>query len=149
MVQVKWGPVGNFTGTTIIPITSSSPVSTQGTQIWSSVITPQSTSSTVRVSTSCSIATSSATISLVFAIFRGTTCVGVATDTTATGNRLQSFQFTVYDSPNTTSPITYSCRVGKIGGAGSWYINNVGTVTTPFGGLLDKNAWSIEEIGTT
>lgn len=148
LVQVKWGPIGHFTGTTTIPITNSAPLITQGTQIWSQSITPQAATSTIKISTSCAIAASTASVSVVFAVFRGNTCIGTIGDSTANSNKLQAAHFTVYDNPATTSPITYTCRVGKDTGSGTWYINSISGLATPLGGLLDTNAWSIEEIGS-
>lgn len=148
IVQVQFGPIPAVSGTATIPYDATTPQITEGVQIWSSTITPTSTTSKIRITTSVAFAVSRPwASSLVVAVFRDNTCVGVMSDTAARRDSLQTVTFTVYDTPTTTTAVTYSARVGRSSGNSIWYINQDANITNVFGGLLAQNAYTVEEIG--
>ena len=149
LVQMKWAPIGALSSTSTIPRDATTPLVTEGVQLWSNTITPTSDTSTIRIATSLTWFHTNASRNLAIAIFRGSTCVGVAEDTVADNREGQTVHFVIYDVPAVDTQITYSCRVGKSGGGpGTFYINTHPDFTEIFNGLLQNNAYSIEEIGT-
>jgi len=147
-VQLRWGPIPAVSGTTSITIQSNaSPTITQGTQIWTDTLTPQNTSSTIRINTNVTVASSNASMEIVLVAFRGTTPVGMAVNTTANKDKGHILSFEIYDEPASTSQLTYSVRIGKNGGSGTWYANNLPNYTNAGNGILERNAYTIEEIG--
>lgn len=148
VIQLKWGPISSLSGTAAIPKDTTAPLITEGAEIWSANITPQESSSTIRVATNVTFSSSNASIELVFAVFRGSTCVGTAVNTTANKSSGFAISFEVYDVPATTSQLTYSVRVGRTGPNGTWYINDIHSTIGAFAGSLAQNSYSVEEIGT-
>ena len=149
MVQLVWSPIGALSGTATIPRDGTPPLITEGIELWNADITPTETTSTIRVASSFTWFHTNASRNLAIAVFRGTTCVGVAEDTVADNTEGQTVHFVIYDTPATTSTVTYSVRVGKAGGGpGTFYINSHTTIANLYGGLMENNAYSIEEIGS-
>lgn len=113
----------NATLSTTIPLDDTVPLVSEGDEILTASIVPLSSSNKVRIrfdgfgtpsgTNSCSIAL----------LFRGSTCIYAL----ATGqNTLQAnMGFTFVDSPNTTSPVTYSIRVGAPTGASGIRMNGL------------------------
>lgn len=147
MILLKYGTIAAVTGTTTITIAETAPLITEGTQVWSYILTPVSINSKIIVQMSIAFTVSNASGKIVVAIFRGNTCVGVMTDSISNNNSLQTVSFSIIDTPNSISPQTYTARVGKVTGiSGTWYVNTVPGFTTPFGGLLQANTYIIQEI---
>lgn len=146
MILLQFGTINALSGTSIIATSNSDPLITEGTQLWTYNITPTSVTSKVIVQMSMSFAVSSASARIVVAIFRDNTCVGVMSDTAANNNAPQTVSFSILDTPATTSPVVYSARVGKSGGSATWYINTLPGYTTPYGGKLQANTYTIQEI---
>ena len=148
-VQLFWGPIVALTGTTVIPKDTSLPLITEGSEVFTQVITPTETTSSIRIATNVTFSSSNASIELVFAVFRDSVCVGTAVNTTANKSSGFAVSFEIYDEPGQDTEIVYSCRVGKNGGGGTWYINEIHGTIGAFAGTLQNNSYSIEEIGTT
>lgn len=144
---------GNFpqqTGTTTIPHDNTVPLSTEGSQLMSHVVTPSSVNSkfVIRAQIPCDVSSNGAHITA--AVFRDTTCIGVASLESATKGLVllalanadgQSLNIRTTDSPATESPITYSIRIGTT--AGTWFVNRTASAT--YGGV-GSMGWSITEI---
>jgi len=111
--------------TAVIPGDGTPPLSSEGTQILSVSITPQATSSTVRLRFSgWGALSSSGGNGAVVACFRGTTLVGVgAWIQSPANNYLINLSCEFVDSPATTSATTYTIRVGP-SIASTLYINS-------------------------
>lgn len=146
LLQVQFGPIPTVSGTATIPSDGTVPLITEGVEIWSQTITPSDNGSKIRIGTSIAFAVSNAASSIVVAIFRNNTCVGVMTDTAANKDAMQTVSFTVYDLPGTTASLTYSARVGRSSGNATWYVNADPNQTNQFGGTLEANAYTVEEI---
>ena len=146
LLQTAFGPIGSAAGTTTIPKDSTVPLITEGTQIWTQSFTPLSNVSKIRISTSVAFSVSNAASEIVIAVFRNSTCVGVMIDTAANKDAMQTVTFTVYDLPASTTPVTYSARVGRAGGNATWYINRDPNIATVFNDKLVNNAYTVEEI---
>ena len=147
IIQLQWNPIVPISGTASIAVTSVLPVITDGVEIWSDVIDIQFASSTIRATTSVTFTASNAASEMVFVVYRDTTPVGAALATNANKDQGSIVTFVIYDVPGAIGNATYSCRVGKNGGPGTWYINTLPTPATPLGGLLAQGAFTIEEIG--
>lgn len=128
----------------IIPLDATIPQITEGTQVLSASITPASSSNKIRASWNLQLGRASSTDpDVVAALFNGATNAVFSTyfELYARGeNRIA----TCIDSPATTSPITYSVRVGPSSSV-TLYING----TNALSGLLGGTAFStlvLEEI---
>ena len=146
-VQMLWNPIAGLSGTTSIVIDELLPDIAEGTEVWSDTIDIQDTSSTIRIETSITFTGSTSSMELVFAAFRGSTCVGATVVSNPNKDTGTGAAMIVYDSPATTGDLTYSVRVGKNGGPGTWYVNTLPGFTTPLGGVLEQNAYTLAEIG--
>jgi hypothetical protein len=150
LVQLFWGPIPAQSGTVTIPNGGATPPSiTQGVPIVTQAITPTATTSTIRVACNATISASTAALEFVFAVFRGSTCVGTAVNSTSNKDSGFSITFEIYDTPATTAEITYQIRVGKSSGGGTWYVNEIAGETGAYGGTLTSNSYSVEEIGVS
>lgn len=147
VIQLFWGPIAAITGTASIPKDTSLPEVTEGAKIWEDTITPTLATSSIRIAVNATFSSSNASIELVFAIFRGSTCIGTAVNTTANKSSGFAVSFEIYDVPNTTSELTYTCRVGRTSSSGTWYINDIHGDEGAFSGTLAQNSYSVEEIG--
>jgi hypothetical protein len=97
--------------TALIPFDDTVPTSTEGWEIMTQAITPQSNTNKVLASVSVFLNPNNAATHTV-ALFRGTTCV-YATSASQTGqNYMTTVSFQFLDSPATASATTYSVRIG-------------------------------------
>lgn len=96
---------------TSIPFDNTTPQSTEGTEILSQSITPQS--STNKILARCVIPFDSGSgYTAIFALFRGTTCIAATVVAPTNGEYGQNATIEFLDSPATTSQQTYSVRAG-------------------------------------
>ncbi len=133
------------TGTTVIPTDTTIPLISEGTQLWSQTVVPNSLSSKFvfdQVSM-CDSSTNNRNVS--FALFRGSACIYATTMNIATAGRSVQLSAHAVDSPNTLSSITYSMRVG-INVSTNWWLNQSRNGAITFGSLANKSDWSILEI---
>lgn len=155
---VKWQPAvvikslttGVFaqtSGTTTIPKDNTVPLITEGTQIMTATITPQSTASRFIFNIALMVDCSNTGADVVFALFRNSVFIGVVSVQTGDGGLLPSAPsgYTVAlvttDSPASAVAITYSARIGT--SAGTWYAARLAGAT--FGGTTG-NGWTIMEV---
>ena len=146
-IQVVMGAIASLSGTTTIPLSTTAPLITAGTQLWSQSFTPAQTGGDIKISMSLAFQVTSANSGLVVVLFRDSTCIGTMSDNASGSNEYQTVSFTIKDPGPVTggSPVTYSVRVGRTGGNATWYINT-NAVGEDFGGTLAANAYSIEEV---
>lgn len=145
LVAYYTGQISATSGTATIPTDTSTPLITEGTQLWSQTITPSNVNSKIIFNMSCMCDSSSNNRNISFVLFRDSTCIYATAINVGTAGRPQSVSIYTVDLPNTTATITYTMRVGN-NSSGSWYINqsNGGVIT--FGGTVNKSNWAISEI---
>ena len=149
MVQYVYGPIGEMTGTAIIPIGTSVPSITSGSEIWSHSITPATNSNMVNVTTQFSFAASANEMPALACIFRDNTCIAaILLEGSANPDVGRPINFSCNDVPGVAGvSVTYSCRVGKLSGAGVWYVNCTQSYSsTVFGGVLSNTGYQLTEI---
>jgi hypothetical protein len=143
------------TANSYIPYDTSTPLSTEGTQLATASITPSSASNKVRVRGSFLAGSrnmiDSSSWGVVVAVFRGTTCIGSMTNSQfvdyssgTSGPGPIAFEF--LDSPATTSATTYSIRIGCRGDTGGNIWKTCGDGSTTLGGTLNNSLFTLEEI---
>jgi hypothetical protein len=123
-------------------------VSTAGAEVLSGSITPASASNKVLVTVSLPAICANTSIEAHAVLFRGTEAiqatVGALTQFIDNGNN-HKVMFNVFDSPNTSSSVTYSVRVARVNSnTGTIYIN--GTPTGAAGGGAYKAVLTLQEI---
>ena len=150
------GKIPAKAGCTRIPWDNTTPLITEGTELWSDTLTPKSVSNKVVVQTSITV-DAYATEKIVMAVFRDSTCIGSTIieskldddddddDDDEGGVVVLPVQFTIEDSPNTTSQVTYSVRIGRGTSKGAWYVNRTRNSSTLLGGTLENTAYVIME----
>jgi hypothetical protein len=121
------GGISSITGSSI-PVDNTTPLIGEGTELFTTSITPSSASSRIRVS-GYLYGSASAGMQIVLAAFRGSTNFGVGYQLRG-GENFISFSFE--DAPGSTSALTYSLRCGIT--AGTLTLNQVNSAT--FGGSL-------------
>ncbi len=130
-----------MTGTTLFTPAVAAPLATNGTQLWTITFTPFSTAAryVIQTSIACSGTTNNSFITL--ACFRGTTYIGGTMQIVQSSNNSATLSFSLTDTPNTLSPVTYQARIGIT--TGSWYVNRRSAEIT-YGGL--NTGWVIWEL---
>lgn len=142
LVQSVYETILPLTGSTTIPFDSTAPLNTEGTEFGSAVLTPTAATSTVRIAFSATIDAGADATTVIVAIFRNTTCVCAVPITIDTAGRPKTVSISHMDSPATTSPVTYSGRIGSTTG-NTWYLNSTSTGNN-LGGTITSSA-GIEE----
>ncbi|GAT35624.1 virulence protein PGP3-D [Terrimicrobium sacchariphilum] len=129
---------------TAIPLDATIPQNTEGTQVISASITPSSSSSKIKVSWSLQLSRQSGTDpDVIAALFSG--AANAIFSTCFELYARQENRTAVYiDSPSTTSPVTYSVRVGASGGT-TIYLNSTPSLSTLLGATAVSTLF-LEEI---
>ena len=129
-------------GTTTIPADDTAPTISEGTQIGTQAITLASTSSKVIIQGSFEInMTSSYGYPHAVAVFRGSTCIGVAVGKLGAANYFHNISFSILDEPATAGSVTYSFRTGATS-TNTWLLNGSGG--NDYGGLLEDQVYIME-----
>jgi hypothetical protein len=123
MVLVASGVTGATTGTTQIPFDNSTPKNTEGTQIWTVTLTPNSTNSKFIIDQDFFVDTGVSNRNVTFAVFRDTTCIRASAVNITTAGRIENMCIHVVDAPATAAAVTYSLRVGVSASSTSWFLN--------------------------
>ena len=147
-IQFINGTVQPLMGTSLIPISSTLPSITEGSEIWSQVLTPSSVTNMISVSTNFSFAASASEMSAIACIFRNNTCISaILLEGSANPDVGRPVSFSCYDFPGVDgAAVTYSCRVGKMSGTGVWYVNSTQTYSNLFAGILCSDGYQIAEV---
>lgn len=160
--QVLSTDISAASGTTAIPSDTTAPLSTEGTEVASQVITPASALNTVLIQAALPVELDLSTGGgattgegrVIAALFRGTTCIAVNdlyfedNDTLSSHELAGTIPFLFEDSPLTTSATTYSIRVGRDDGldAGTWYVARAIDSATKYNSLKTKNQLTLMEV---
>lgn len=143
--QCVSGVIPKQSGTTRIPDDNSTPEITEGTEIWSDIITPSDIGHQIKIHFCMTIdASSSKRIGVT--LFRNSVCIGSAVTYIIGNKKSHSFSMLVTDLPATTSPVTYSARIGRMDRNCSWYVNRLRYER--FNNTMQKQGYSLEEIGS-
>jgi hypothetical protein len=108
-------------GTTTITPSTTPPLVTAGTQLWTVTFTPYSTAAAYVIQSNITVASSVNNANLTLALFRDNIYIGGTLQIVSSGTNSQTLSFSITDIPNTTAPITYQVRVGTT--SGTWYVN--------------------------
>jgi phage-related tail fiber protein len=142
VVKFLRGTVPQASGTTQIIASNTKPLITQGTQMCAVTLTPISVASDILIEFNAIVDISVANATATVAIFRGSTFIGCGLASSGkSGAQPASLSVLILDTPATTSPVTYTVRIGT--DAGTWYIGR--TTTANFGGST-ASTWTFREI---
>jgi len=137
------GAVAATSGTTLIPADDTVPLTSEGTQLWtSSAITPDSSASKFKIDYVTMVDSNTSGRTVTFALFRGNTCVHAVATYISTSGATKNLTMVFVDSPATAAAVTYSVRVGLGDGAGRWYVSQGST--SNYGGK-SNTTWAITE----
>ena len=132
--------IASSTGTSIITPAVAPPLVTDGTQLATITITPLSTSSKFTIQVGLSVSASTNNNVHTCAVFRGSTFIGGAIQTFASGGNSNAISICLTDAPATASPVTYQIRYGT--SANTWYVNRRVAENT-YGGV--QSGFEIQE----
>lgn len=132
---------GGIGGSNQMSIANVVPTNTQGAQVLAQAITPVSPTDNVLVQFACA-ATLGAIGNMVFALFRGSTCIQARIFSCYHDGNPVAVYLDVLDSPASTAPQTYSVRCSGSGGT-ALYINEY---YTHFFGGVEKATLTLTEI---
>lgn len=137
------GNVPQQSGTTSITNMITAPDTTSGTALFSQTITPTTLGSKFIICMTAMVDASSTNSQVVMAVFRNTTFIGLTATSIKQGGAPDLLTVNVVDSPNTSSPVTYTIRVGAGAPATIWYVGR--TITNTYGGV-NNSGWTIREV---
>lgn len=130
-LRVDSGVLNVYTGTiavtsgsnNLIPYDNAAPLSTEGVQLWTATITPAAVGTTMIIDFSAMLDINTTSVTATLAIFKGTTLLGFITTsaTGSSGNRPAAVNIKALDTVASTSPITYTCRIGTSANS-TWYV---------------------------
>lgn len=131
-----------FTIVSVIPWDNTIPQITEGTEILTNTITPTKSTSRIVGLVSLNGDASSTSVQTTVAVFRDSVANAIAASWAKylSYSTIVSFEFT--DLPNTTSPVTYSVRVGP--DTGTVYINR--TISGSIYGGVNRASLTLLEI---
>jgi hypothetical protein len=143
MLQSIISSITAQSGTTNKAVSNVVPLSTDGTQIWTTTITPSATTSKILIQGGTYVDHGTSGRKITFAFFRGTTCIGTSVTYIATTLKGVMLPFAISDSPASTSATTYSIRCFADNN-GTWYVAQGATAL--YGGMLAQNDIIIQEL---
>ena len=143
ILQTITGPINSSSGTTQIPKDNTVPQINEGTEIWNVTITPTYSTSRVGISFTAAVDASTNNRTIIIAVFRDSECISAMVNEIDTASHPKNMTLVFVDTPNTTSPVTYSARIG-IDANSTWYCNSTAAGTN-LGGVLLSNV-RIDEI---
>jgi len=146
VIQVIHKDIAEASNTTTTPaIDTSVPLVSEGVELVSQAITLKDTSSRVKISLNFFISGTTA-LSQVFAVFRGSTCIGATIHQIRTSGSFHTVSMQYLDSPASASELTYSVRWGTSGSTAYVNLNGGSSV---FGGAANiANGLILEEIAS-
>lgn len=146
--QILDGTVDAISGTSVIPLDTSIPLISEGTEVWERVITPLDENSKIQISISFTISVSKNNLQLVFALFEDNVCLGSFVESVVEKDFGQTVSYSfLFPSPG-LSEVTYSLRLGKslAAGGGTWFLNSISNVANALGDTLESSGYTIFEL---
>lgn len=141
--QTLTSNIAATTGTTTKTDANTTPVSTNGSLIWTQSITPLFSTSRISIEGSVQIDHSTTNRRVILALFRDTTCIGVVTEVITTSVQSKSVAISFVDYPATTAATTYTIRAWA-NGSGTWYIAQ--SATAYYNGMLARQSMKVHEL---
>lgn len=137
------GSVTPSTGTTRVPFDTTAPLITEGTQLWTTTITPKVVGAVMTIDFSTMTDCSSSSGVVTMNLYKGSVLIGTASTGTSglSGNKPNGVRLLVNDPVVALTPVTYSCRIGS--DVGTWYQGRGSSATL---GGLQTNGWKIDEV---
>jgi hypothetical protein len=145
ILAVYTGIIPSTSGTSAVPYDNTTPTITEGSEIWSTAISPSKSTSTMKFTVPFTVDSSTSNRIVIASLFRGSLNIGSAVWYATGGGRPTTITLAVSDSPATTNQITYSMRVGIGAGSGTWYVNST-SAGNDLGGAL-VSSYEITEVG--
>lgn len=153
--QLVTGTFGTLTTNAVIPYDNTVPLITEGTEAFNVVFTPKFSGSKVLIRLQLFVAHTAITQRYISgALFNGSTCIRstVLSNVAAVsgvlasivGNQSGNATIEVVDTPNTTSAVTYSFRVGSDNSSGTLSVNQGASGETY--GTPGRGVYTIYEI---
>lgn len=133
-----------YSTNTQIPLDSTTPLNTEGNQLFSDSITLAAAANKVRI-TGQSMLAAASTQYQIAALFRGSTCIAVFYEYTG-GSGEVAVAIDFEDAPGSVGPHTYSIRVGNDAGSANTYVNRISSGSR-FGSLLTSHMTLTEVLG--
>jgi len=143
ILQVLKQDAAKQTGTTTIPHDTSTPLITEGTEVATLTITPEATSSKVKVEFAPNTGQDNGG-AVAIAVFRGSICIFATTRGHVNNFEMHQTIVDLVDEPSTTSATTYSIRAGNAG-SGTWRIGQ--SNDDKFSAVSAGNNFTLSEIG--
>ena len=149
VIQCIHGSVAAVSGTSSIPNDNTTPLVTEGYELWSDTITLNNVANHVEVTTSLTLDSytgggmGGGDMEVVITLFRDSTCIGAMSQYLNSYNQEQ-VHVTIHDEPASVSSLTYSCRIGRITSSGTWYVNRL--ETNKFNGMLAIQGYTMKEL---
>lgn len=140
------GKTGSMSGTSVIPADTTTPLITEGSQVWSQTFHPSTDTSKILISQSLMLDVGSSSRVVTLALFRDSTCIYANGSYLSTSGRYVVTPIHAVDVPGQTCNVTYSLRVGSGTTGTTWYINRNAAGTTTYGNAVNAASWSIMEI---
>lgn len=146
LIQMVTGTIGSASSNSQIPYDNTTPLSTEGFQLWTQSFTPLRSDSTIIITTNAFwTVNSSADVYVSIATFQGTACIyaQLAGFTTNTGNGFGLTHMATV-SAGSTAARTYSVRAGPQNNVTVFY--NQGTGGQAYGSATNSGRYIIQEI---
>jgi len=141
--KVYDGSINVISGTAVIQLDSSAPTIADGAPLWSCQVSPTSVNSKFAIDFSA-VSNSTAflaTRTVIITLFRNNTIIAWSASTQS-ANSPVPISLKVLDVPKSTTPVTYSLRVG-ISGSGTFYIGRASGASM---GDANNSGWTIREV---
>jgi hypothetical protein len=147
MLNYYSGNLGAISGTSQIGYDTSTPLVTEGSQLWSQQVTAKTPTSRFVIDMGSMIDVSANNRNITWSLWRDNTLIGFVSGNVATSNRAQFLAIHIVDPvsgwPAGTTTVTYSLRCGIDAGGGTWYLGRGSTATM---GGANRISWTIAEV---
>lgn len=139
--QILFSVPAPASGTSDIPDDNTTPLISEGTEIWTQAITPTTASSKILIQAAINGTIVSGN-TMVLTLFRGSTLIGMVRG--APSDFIGFLSLNILDEPATASAVTYSIRVGRGTAGGTWYVSQASSAK--YNGALATNGVTLIDI---
>lgn len=137
------GTVVQTSGTTLIPNDTTPPLSTEGTQVWSTTVTPSTAASTFIIEFAGMVDSSNSGRWITMSLYRGTTLIAVSATAIQLAGNSMNMIIRAADTLASAAAVTYSLRMGISTSGNTWWLGRGNTAT--YGGT-NPSLWTILEV---
>lgn len=121
-LRFYYGKIPFKSGTTQFKSKTSAPLITEGSELWSLQVTPNTVSSLFTISFSVLVDSRSKS-EIMVAVFRDSQLVGATVGYCSGNDKPVNMHVQFSDRLSDGNPVTYSARIGLLDSNGTWYIN--------------------------